>query len=147
MSKQKDIQIGKASENVVLQLLKTKFSDIQNTDKKNKFDCFDFRSDIGKIDFELKTRNIYKGQYQTIFFGENKLIEGRSRIKNGTSNRIIYLFRFNSRKYKGKQVVYFWEDLGEKMNIIMCGNFKRNEKAKPLVNLDIKLLTPLKYLL
>tara|TARA_R110001592_G_C12696920_1_gene706352 strand:- start:138 stop:581 length:444 start_codon:yes stop_codon:yes gene_type:complete len=147
MSKQKDIQIGKASENVVLQLLKTKFSDIQNTDKKNEFDEFDFRSDIGKIDFELKTRNIYKGQYQTIFFGENKLIEGRSRIKNGTSNRIIYLFRFNSRKYKGKQVVYFWEDLGEKMNIIMCGNFKRNEKAKPLVNLDIKLLTPLKYLL
>ena len=146
MSKEFDIKFGKKSENVVLELLKTKFSDIQNTDKKNKFDCFDFRSEINKIDLELKTRNIYKGQYQTIFFGYNKLIEGRSRIENGTSKRIIYLFRFNSRKYKGKKVVYFWEDKGECMKTIMCGNFQRNEEAKKLVNLDIKLLKPLKYL-
>ena len=48
MSKEFDIKFGKKSENVVLELLKTKFSDIQNTDKKNKFDCFDFRSEINK---------------------------------------------------------------------------------------------------
>ena len=93
----------------------------------------------------LEVKSI-KGQYQTIFFGYNKLIEGRSRIENGTSKRIIYLFRFNSRKYKGKKVVYFWEDKGECMKTIMCGNFQRNEEAKKLVNLDIKLLKPLKSL-
>tara|TARA_R110002012_G_scaffold189617_1_gene356994 strand:- start:16 stop:459 length:444 start_codon:yes stop_codon:yes gene_type:complete len=146
MSKAQDIVFGKKSENVVLTLLKSIFPDIETTETKDPFDCFDFRCDNLQIDMELKTRNIYKGQYDTIFFGENKLIEGRTRKQNGTSKRTIYLFRFNSRKHKGKKVVYFWEDQGQEMDIIMCGNYQRNEKKKRLVNLPIKSLTALKYL-
>lgn len=145
MSKKEDIKFGLKSECCVIKLLKTKISDVKKTE--NKYDCFDFRSDELKIDLELKTRNIYKGQYKTIFFGENKLKEGRSRKENGTSNRTIYLFRFNSRKRVGKKSVYFWEDNGDEMDIVMCGNFQRGEKAKPLVNLDINKLQPLKNLI
>ena len=145
VNKEQDIKFGLRSECSVIKLLKTKMKDIQKTE--NPFDPFDFRSNELKIDLELKTRNIYKGQYNTIFFGENKLIEGRARIKNGTSNRIIYLFRFNSRKRVGKKVVYFWEDNGEEMDIVMCGNYQRGEQAKKLVNLDINKLQPLKNLI
>lgn len=142
--KKEDIEFGLKSECSVIKLLKTKLKDIQKTDTYNEFD---FRSEEKKIDLELKTRNIYKGQYDTIFFGENKLIEGRNRIKNGTSKRIIYLFRFNSRKHVGKKVIYFWEDNGEEMDIVMCGNYQRGEQAKPLVNLKISKLQPLKNLI
>ena len=146
MTKAQDIVFGKASEDEVITKLREKFEDVQNTDKKDKFDEFDFRSEKNKIDLELKTRNIFKGQYETIFFGKNKLIEGRKRKENKISKRTIYLFRFKSKKHKDKKVIYFWEDKGEEMDIVMCGNYKRNEKAKPLVNLPIKLLKPLKYL-
>lgn len=146
LGKIEDIKIGKASENVVIELLRTITWDVYNTDTINKFDYFDFRSDIYKIDFELKSRNIYKGQYPTIFFGENKLIEGRLRKQNGRSKRIIYLFRFNKKKDSSKKAVYFWEDDGSDLQIIKCGNFQRGEKAKPLVNLPIKLLKKFKYL-
>ena len=142
--KKEDIEFGLRSECSVIKLLKTKIRDVQKTDTYNEFD---FRSDEYKIDLELKTRNIYKGQYDTIFFGQNKLIEGRTRKQNGTSLRTIYLFRFNSRKEVGKKVVYFWEDDGQEMDIVMCGNYRRGENAKPLVNLDINKLQPLKNLI
>ncbi len=144
MSKEQDIVFGLASENCVIKMLKHKIPDVVKTDTYNEFD---FRSAELKMDLELKTRNIYKGQYDTIFFGENKLIEGRNRIKNGTSLRVIYLFRFNSRKEKGKKVVYFWEDDGNDVDVVMCGNFKRGEEAKRLVNLKINKLQPLKNLI
>jgi len=144
MTKEKDIMWGLEKETFVLPLLKSKIKDVKKTE--NQFDCFDFRSDELKIDLELKSRNIFKGQYPTIFFGLNKLVEGRLRRKNGTSLRTIYLFRFKQRKNFNKHAVYFWEDDGIFGNTTMNGNLQRGEKKKELVDLPCKLLKPLKEL-
>ena len=144
MTKEKDIMWGLQKETFVLPLLKSKIKDVKKTE--NQFDCFDFRSEELKIDLELKSRNIFKGQYPTIFFGLNKLVEGRLRRKNGTSLRTIYLFRFKQRNNFNKHAVYFWEDDGIFGNTTLNGNLQRGDKKKELVDLPCKLLKPLKEL-
>jgi len=141
---EKDVKWGLKKEGDVLPLLQSKIKDIRKTE--DKFDCFDFRSDELKMDLELKSRNIFKGQYKTIYFGLNKLVEGRIRRKNGTSLRTIYLFRFKKRKDPSKHVVYFWEDDGIFGNTTMNGNLANGEKKKELVDLPCDLLKPLKLL-
>ena len=143
----KDLKFGFANEYPTLQKINTKFKDTYKT--KKQFDNFDYRNDTLKIDLELKTRRIYKGQYDTIFFGKNKLLKGRKRKAEGLTDRIIYLFCFNKKKDKTKQVLYYWEDMGtdEDFKITMCGNYKRGDKAKELVDLDITKLKIFKDLL
>ncbi len=141
---EKDVKWGLKKEQHVLPLLQSKIKDVRKTE--NKYDCFDFRSDELKIDLELKSRNIYKGQYDTIFFGLNKLKEGRTRRANGTSLRTIYLFRFQKKKDRTKHVVYYWEDDGIFGNTTMNGNLANGEKRKELVDLPCSLLKPLKKL-
>lgn len=141
---EQDVKWGLKKEEHVLPLLQSKIKDIKKI--PYKYDPFDFRSDELKMDLELKSRNIFKGQYPTIYFGVNKLVEGRLRRKNGTSLRTIYLFRFQKRKDPSKHVVYFWEDDGIFGNTIMNGNLANGEKKKELVNLPINLLKPLKLL-
>ena len=144
INKEHDIKWGLKKEQDVLPLLQSKIGDIRKT--VDKFDCFDFRSDEKKIDLELKSRNIFKGQYNTIYFGVNKLIEGRTRRRNGTSLRTIYLFRFKKRKDPTKHSIYFWEDDGIFGNTTMNGNLQRGEQKKELVDLPCNLLKPLKLL-
>jgi hypothetical protein len=136
----KDLKFGFANESPTLTKINNKFNDTYHT--KKQFDNFDFRNDRLKIDFELKTRRIYKGQYDTIFFGKNKLLKGRQRKLEGLTDRVIYLFCFNKKKDKTKQVLYYWEDIGtdNDFKITMCGNFARGDKAKELVDLDITKL-------
>jgi hypothetical protein len=141
---EKDVKWGLKKEQHVLPLLQSKIKDVRKTE--DKYDCFDFRSDELKIDLELKSRNIYKGQYETIFFGLNKLEEGRTRRANGTSLRTIYLFRFKKKKNPSKHVVYFWEDDGIFGKTTMNGNLANGEKRKELVDLPCSLLKPLKLL-
>lgn len=141
---EKDVKWGLKKEQHVLPLLQSKIKDVRKTE--DKYDCFDFRSDELKIDLELKSRNIYKGQYDTIFFGLNKLKEGRTRRANGTSLRTIYLFRFKKKKNPSKHVVYYWEDDGIFGNTTMNGNLANGEKRKELVDLPCSLLKPLKKL-
>ena len=145
---EKDVLWGKKKEAIVFPLLQSKFPDVSQTE--DQFDCFDFRDDVNKIDFELKSRNMIKGKFNTIFFGWNKLLEGRARRESGYSNRTIYLFRFQNRADKRKHVIYFWEDDMEipldKMPFQFCGNFKRGEEAQKLVNLPQLWLKPFREL-
>ena len=140
-----DKELGSIGEIATLQTLKKIFKDCKKT--PDRFNYFDFRDDTLKIDFELKSRRITKGQYPTVFFAEHKLLSGRERIKEGITNRVIYLFCFNSKKDPTKKVLYYWEDDLKDYTINMCGNFKRNEKAKPLIDLDITKLKSIKHLL
>jgi len=141
---EKDVAWGKKKEALVYPLLQSKFPDVKQTE--DEFDCFDFRDNVNGIDFELKSRNIPKGKYQTIFFGNNKLLEGRRRRESGYSKRTIYLFRFQNRADRSKNVIYFWEDDGRKVPTKMCGNFKRGEEAQLLVDLPILWLRPFREL-
>jgi len=141
---EQDVKWGLIKEKHVLPLLQSKIKDIKKT--PYKYDPFDFRSDELKMDLELKSRNIFKGQYKTIYFGLNKLVKGRLRRQNGTSLRTIYLFRFQKRNDPSKHVVYFWEDDGIFGNTTMNGNLRNGEKKKELVDLPCDLLKPLKLL-
>tara|TARA_R110000803_G_scaffold87881_2_gene154793 strand:+ start:1474 stop:1929 length:456 start_codon:yes stop_codon:yes gene_type:complete len=140
-----DKHLGNTGENATLLVINKIFKDCKKT--KEKYNYFDFRDDTEKIDFELKTRRVIKGQYPTVFFAEHKLLSGRERIKEGITKRVIYLFCFKSKKDPTKQVLYFWEDDLKDYTINMCGNFKRNEKAKPLIDLDITKLKSIRHLL
>ena len=62
---EKDVKWGLKKEGDVLPLLQSKIKDVKKTE--DKFDCFDFRSEELKMDLELKSRNIFKGQYKTIY--------------------------------------------------------------------------------
>lgn len=140
-----DKTYGSDGETLILRKIKKVFTDCKKT--PDKYNFFDFRDDTLKIDFELKSRRITKGQYPTVFFAEHKLIAGRERIKEGITKRVIYLFCFKSKKDPTKQVLYYWEDDLKDYATTMCGNYNRNEIAKPLVDLDITKLKSFKHLL
>ena len=134
LKKQDDLKFGFNNENKLLESINQKYPD--TIKRFEKYSHFDFRNDRLKIDFELKSRRIYKGQYDTIFFAECKLIDGRNRMKNGITDRVIYVFNFEEKNTKNRDV-WFWEDDGSDVEITMCGNFQRGEIAKPLVNIPI----------
>ena len=129
----KDLKFGFSNEIPTLENINLKFNDTYKT--KHQFNNFDYRNDGLKIDLELKTRRIYKGQYKTIFFGKNKLLKGRKRKAEGLTDRIIYLFSFTNG-------LYYWEDMGhdDDFKITMCGNYARGDKAKELVDLECSKL-------
>ena len=83
-----DKHLGNTGENATLLVINKIFKDCKKT--KEKYNYFDFRDDTEKIDFELKTRRVIKGQYPTVFFAEHKLLSGRERIKEGITKRVIY---------------------------------------------------------
>lgn len=140
----KDLKYGFNAEVEILKVI-NKFFKAEKT--KNKYAFFDFRDNTNKIDFELKTRRIYKGQYDTIFFAKHKLISGRKRIKEGDTNRVIYLFCFNKKYNPTRKVLYYWEDDGtdDGLEFIECGNYARGDKPKPLVAINIDKLKLFKY--
>ena len=136
----KDLTFGLFHERKTIDIINTKF----DVKKLGTFDHFDFRDDTQKIDFELKSRRIYKGQYPTIFFAKHKLITGRKRKDNGETNRVIYLFNFNNKDDPTQKDLYFWEDLGcdDDITFSMGGNWKQTDKPKPLANININSLKP-----
>ena len=138
LMKKDDLKFGFDNENKLLETINQKFPD--TVKRFEKFSHFDFRNDTLKIDFELKSRRIYKGRYDTVFFAECKLIDGRNRMKNGITDRVIYVFNFEEENTKNRDV-WYWEDNGtDDLEISMCGNYQRGEVAKPLVNIPIKNL-------
>ena len=141
-----DKTFGSDGETLILRKIKKVFTDCKKT--PDKYNFFDFRDDTLKIDFELKTRRIYKGQYPTIFFAKHKLETGRKRKDEGITDRIIYLFCFNKKQDPTKQVIYYWEDLGTDGDFFIsnCGNYKRGDVAKPLINVDVNKLKLLRDL-
>ena len=142
----KDLKFGFSNELPILNKINTKFNGTYKT--LNQFNHFDYRNDTLKIDFELKTRRIYKGQYPTIFFAKHKLETGRKRKDEGITDRIIYLFCFNKKRDPKQQVIYYWEDLGTDGDFFIsnCGNYKRGDVAKPLINVDVNKLKLLRDL-
>jgi hypothetical protein len=136
--KQKDLEYGLSQEDLLLNYLNDKFP---NTIKnKDTYNHFDFRNDELGIDFELKSRRIYKGQYSTIFFAIDKLEYGRMKLRTKKSKRIIYIFNFVKKNNKQERDYWFWEDDGSKMEIVKNGNLARGDIKKDLVNLNINLL-------
>jgi hypothetical protein len=82
-----DLKFGNEGEKLIISKVNKLFN-VYKT--KNKFAFFDYRDDDNKIDFELKTRRIYKGQYPTIFFAKHKLESGKEKKKVRLKESYIY---------------------------------------------------------
>lgn len=135
--KNKDLNFGFEQEKSLIDIINTKYEGTYKTTEK--YNHFDFRNDTFKIDIELKSRRIYKGQYPTIFFAQCKLIEGRKRMKAGITDKVIYLFNFKER-YSDKRELWFWEDDGKQQNVVMNGNMKRLDIKKSLIDIPCEIL-------
>ena len=139
LTKNDDLIFGLNNEVVILKEICERYPNtFKTTDNYAKFD---FRNNVDMIDFELKSRRIYKGQYPTIFFCEKKLIEGRANLISGISKRVIYLFNFISPFDKTLRELWYWEDDGTDLEITMCGSYQRGEKTKRLANVPMEFLT------
>ena len=136
--KKADLEFGFQNELEILGLINDIIPDTYKTE--NTYNNFDFRNDRLKIDFELKSRRIYKGQYRTVYFANCKLDKGRENLANGESRRVIYLFDFVAKNDRSKRELWFWEDDGSDVELTMGGNFARNDYAKPLVNIPMDKL-------
>ena len=138
IQKKKDFTFGFSQETRIIDIINLKLPRSYKT--LDECNHFDFRNDEHKIDIELKSRRIWKGQYPTVFFGKCKLLAGRERLKNNTSLRIIYLFNFQNKKDKNIRDLWFWEDNLETVIIGQCGNYKRNDKEDLVVEIPMDKL-------
>lgn len=140
--KKKDFQYGFKNELTIIRQLKNVFNNIEKND--DRYNHFDYRDDKFKIDIELKTRRIYKGQYNTIIFAECKLEEGRRKMKEGISERVIYCFNFDTKDKKSKEL-WYWEDDGVcEVDVGILGNYKRGDSGKRCIHIkcdDLKLFS------
>tara|TARA_R110001592_G_scaffold91224_5_gene267312 strand:- start:6539 stop:6973 length:435 start_codon:yes stop_codon:yes gene_type:complete len=137
LMKKDDLKFGFDNENKLLESVNHKYPD--TVKRKEKYSHFDFRNDRLKIDFELKSRRIHKGKFSTIFFAECKLLDGRDRMRRGLTDQVIYVFNFEEKTTKNRDV-WYWIDDGSDLEITMCGNFARGEEAKRLANVPIERL-------
>lgn len=135
--KNADLKFGFENEKNLLIDVNMKYPD--TIKRFEKYSHFDFRNDRLKIDFELKSRRIYKGRYDTIFFAEVKLLNGRQRMKEGLTDKVIYVFNFEEQQTKNRDV-WYWEDDGSDLEITMCGNYRRGDVPKRLANVPINNL-------
>jgi hypothetical protein len=138
VKKNEDLKFGFKNEDVILKIIKEIFTNTYKT--KEKYNHFDFRNDTLKLDFELKSRRIYKGQYPTIFFAECKLKKGREKMRSGETFKVIYLFNFVQKENKELSELWYWEDDGSELKITMEGNLARNDIRKRCANIPMDQL-------
>lgn len=138
VKKNEDLKFGFKNEDVILKIIKEIFTNTYKT--KEKYNHFDFRNDTLKLDFELKSRRIYKGQYPTIFFAECKLKKGREKMRSGETFKVIYLFNFVQKENKELSELWYWEDDGSELNITMEGNLARGDIRKRCANIPMDQL-------
>ena len=103
-------QFGKEQEILCLDYVNKKFS---NTYQRAKtYSHHDYRNDDLKLDIELKSRKIVKS-FDTTGFDLVKLIDGRRRMQQGLTEKVIYIF--NYRKIKNCDIqrdMWCWVDDG-----------------------------------
>jgi len=114
----KDISWGERMESYKLPIMKTFFGDdIESTREKfGKSFEFDFYNDNYFI--EMKSRRCKFGDFQTLMFGENKLIKGDELLRENPSLRIFYTWNC-------QDAIYFWEHRSSPYSTRMSGRDDR----------------------
>ena len=92
----KDLNFGLGEEVNIKDVLEKQFNNKLN--KLPPFDPFDYIG--GDCVIEIKSRRIYHNQYETIYFGMNKLNKGRLYLSEGI--RVYFVFNC-------KDGIYYWE--------------------------------------
>jgi hypothetical protein len=90
---------------------------------------------------EMKTRKINHNQYDTLFFGENKFIEGKRLLKQNPNLRIFYLWKC----YDG---IYGWEHGSSEFRVCKRGRWDRGKKEiDDCIDVKLKYIKTLNNLL
>jgi hypothetical protein len=100
---QVDLEFGFRSEEETHEYLESVFGKLMNTkDNREMGNYFEFDKYNDDYFIEMKTRRIKHNQYESLFFGVNKLDKGDELLKENPNLRIFYLWRCNDG-------VYGWE--------------------------------------
>jgi len=138
----KDLKFGFKSEKDIHKILEDKFGELKNTADDEKYGkYFEFDKYNDNYFIEMKTRRIKHNQYESLFFGVNKLDKGDELLKENPNLRIFYLWRCNDG-------VYGWEHNSTEYEIKKRGRTDRGKNEIDFcVDIKQKFIKPLKNLL
>ncbi len=142
IKKQEDLRFGFLSEEQSHEYLETVFGKLLNTKDNKKFGkYFEFDKYNDNYFIEMKTRRIKHNQYESLFFGVNKLDKGDELLKENPSLRIFYLWRCNDG-------VFYWEHNSSEYEIKKRGRTDRGKnEIDYCVDIKQKFIKPLNNLL
>jgi len=138
----KDLSYGFKSENDIHHILEEEFGILF----KSKFNpemgqYYEFDKYNEEYFIEIKTRRIKHNQYESLFFGKNKLIKGDELLKKRPQLRIFYLWRCTDG-------IFGWEHRSSEYEICKRGRCDRGkDEFDDCVDIKQKNIKPLKNLL
>ena len=117
-----DLKFGLLSEEEAHETLEGVFGKLNKSkDNPNMGDFYEFDKYNDNYFLEMKTRKINHNQYDTLFFGENKFIEGKRLLKENPNLRIFYLWKC----YDG---IYGWEHGSSEFRVCKRGRWDRGKR-------------------
>jgi len=138
----KDLSYGFKSENDIHHILEEEFGTLF----KSKFNpemgqYYEFDKYNEEYFIEIKTRRIKHNQYESLFFGKNKLIKGDELLKKRPQLRIFYLWRCTDG-------IFGWEHRSSEYEICKRGRcYRGKDEFDDCVDIKQKNIKPLKNLL
>ena len=138
----KDLNFGFKSEEEIHHILEDVFGNLLRSKKNPEMGEF-YEFDKYNEDYfiEVKTRRIKHDKYNTLFFGENKLIKGDELLKKCPHLRIFYLWRCNDG-------IYGWEHRSSEYDVCKRGRCDRGkDEFDDCVDINQQFIKPLKNLL
>tara|TARA_Y100000592_G_scaffold100911_1_gene183660 strand:+ start:535 stop:987 length:453 start_codon:yes stop_codon:yes gene_type:complete len=138
----KDLDFGFKSEEEIHDILEQEFGKLF----KSKFNpemgkFYEFDKYNEEYFIEIKSRRIKHNQYDTLFFGKNKLVKGDELLKKAPHLRIFYLWRCNDG-------IYGWEHRSSDYEIRKRGRCDRGkDEFDDCIDIKQKNIKPLKNLL
>ncbi len=139
---QDDLEFGFRSEAEAHETLEGVFGKLMNTkDNPQMGDYFEFDKYNDNYFIEMKTRNIKHNKYCSLFFGENKYIEGKRLLKENPNLRIFFLWKC----YDG---IFGWEMDSSEFCVCKRGRWDRGkQEIDDCIDIKQKFIKPLKNLL
>ena len=137
-----DLNFGFKSEEDIHHILEDVFGNLLRSKKNPEMGEF-YEFDKYNEDYfiEVKTRRIKHDKYNTLFFGENKLIKGDELLKKCPHLRIFYLWRCNDG-------IYGWEHRSSEYDVCKRGRCDRGkDEFDDCVDINQQFIKPLKNLL
>tara|TARA_R100000734_G_C3305403_1_gene95925 strand:- start:217 stop:651 length:435 start_codon:yes stop_codon:yes gene_type:complete len=140
--KQEDLSFGFKSENDIHEILEEYFGKLL----KSKFnpemgEYYEYDKYNEEYFIEIKSRRIRHNQYESLFFGKNKLLKGDELLKKSPHLRIFYLWKCNDG-------IYGWEHRSTDFDICKRGRCDRGkDEYNDCVDIKTKNIKPLKNLL
>ena len=138
----KDLSFGFKSEDEIHEILEEYFVKLL----KSKFNpemgkYYEFDKYNEEYFIEIKSRRIKHNQYESLFFGKNKLIKGDELLKKAPHLRIFYLWKCNDG-------IFGWEHRSSDFEIMKRGRCDRGkDEYDDCIDIKQKNIKPLKNLL